>query len=143
MDNKARISYTLCGAVVPFLCAAVNAEEVATHSMEVSEKILLMETINVTSNKEIAKEDETSGDPEVDQVLNLLDSLTLLSEETTDESASAETDEESNSDTNEANVQSTNTEPQKDKLPKATSDSSASQKVDSNTLSDQKKNETN
>lgn len=143
MNNRSQISYTLYGAMVPFLCAAVNAEEVATHSMEVSEKILLMETINVTSNKEIAEEDETSGDPEVDQILNLVNSLTLLSEESTDESALAETDEVSDSGSDEVNVQSTNTETQKEIVPKADSDSSNPQKVDSKAVSDQKKKETN
>lgn len=142
MNNKTRISYTLCGAVVPFLCASVSAEEVATPGMEVSDKILLMETINVTSNKEIADEDERSGDPEVDQVLKLVDSVTLSPDESADESASAETEELSDSESDEVNVQSTNFEQNKDELTQAVSDPAAAQKIDSETASSQNAEET-
>ena len=142
MNNKTRISYTLCGAVVPFLFASVSAEEIASHGMEVSDKVLLMETINVTSNKEIADEDENSGDPEVDQVLNLVDSVTLTSDEPTDESISAETEELSDSESDEVTVQSTNSEQNKDELTQAVLDSADSQKIDSDTASSQYTEET-
>ncbi len=142
MNNRTRISYTLCGAVVPFLCASIYAEESATHSMEVSEKILVMETINVTSNKEIADEDETSGDPKVDQVLNLVDSVTLTSDESTDESASVETVELSDSESDEVIVQSTNSEQNKDELTQAILDPADSQNIDSKTPSSQNTEET-
>ena len=142
MNNRTRISYTLCGAVVPFLCASVSAEEVATPGMDVSDKILLMETINVTSNKEIANEDESSGDPEVDQVLNLVDSMTWSTDESTDESTSAETDELSDSESDEVNVQSTDSEQIKDERTKAVSDPADSQKIDSETTSSQNTEET-
>lgn len=142
MNNKARISYTLCSAVIPFLCASIYAEEVATQGMEVSDKILLMETINVTSNKEIADEDESSGDPEVDEVLNLVDSLTSSSDESTDESASVETDELSDSDSDQVNVQASNLEQNKAELTQAVSDPADSQKIDSETASSQNTEET-
>ena len=86
MKNGKQISYALCGAIAFWLCSSINAEEVATHSLSASEKILLMETINVTSNKEIAKEDMKSDDPEVDQILNLVDSVTLSSDDLNEES---------------------------------------------------------
>ena len=142
MNNRTRISYALCGAVVPFLCASIYAEEIATRNMEASEKILVMETINVTSNKEIADEDETSGDPEVDQVLNLVDSVTLTSDESTDESASAETVELSDSESDEVIVQSTNSEQNKDELTQAILDPADSQNIDSETSSSQNTEET-
>lgn len=137
MNNRTRISYTLCGAVVPFLCASVSAEEVATPGIEVSDKILLMETINVTSNKEIADEDESSGDPEVDQVLKLVDSVTLSPDESADDSASAETEELSDSESDEVNVQSTNSAQNKDELTQTVSDPAAAQKFESETASSQ------
>lgn len=141
MNNRTRISYTLCGALVPFLCASVNAEEDAAHSMEVSDKILLMETIHVTSNKEIADEDESSGDPEVDQILNLADSLTLSSDESTDESALAESDEVSDRGSEETSDQSTIADQETDRVDTSDSRSSKPQKTESKTVSDQNMNE--
>ncbi|MYD45019.1 MAG: hypothetical protein F4W92_01510 [Gammaproteobacteria bacterium] len=142
MKNRTQISYTLCGALVPFLFASVNAEEVAAHSMDVSDKILLMDTINVTSNKDIAEEDETSGDPEVDEVLNLVDSLMSLSDESTDESTSVESDEVSDSESKGATVQSAITDQKTDKVHTSDSNPSKPQKTESKTVSDQKTNDT-
>ena len=98
MNNDNRISYVLSAAVVLSLCASINAEEVATHSMDAAEKVLLMETINVTSDKEIAESDLTSGDPEVDEILNLVDSLTTMSDNSDEETSDAESNQSSNSD---------------------------------------------
>lgn len=136
MNKGNRISYTLCGAIAFSLCASVNAEEVATHSLDASEKVLLMETINVTSNKEIADEDLSSDDPEVDQVLSLVDSLTLLSDDSTKEptksNATKATDENSDGLTaDEVNIKSKKTVQNKDKLTSSDSKQTKSQTVDS------------
>ena len=93
MNNKQRITYALCGAVTLSLGASINAQESATQSLDASEKILLMETINVTSNKEVAEQDLASGDPEVDQILNLVDSQPLLSDNQTEELSGTETND--------------------------------------------------
>ena len=98
MNNKQRIAYALCGAVTLSLGASINAQESATQSLDASEKILLMETINVTSNKEVAEQDLASGDPEVDQILNLVDSQPLLSDLLSDN----QTEELSGTETNDA-----------------------------------------
>ncbi|MXW06550.1 MAG: hypothetical protein F4Z87_00100 [Gammaproteobacteria bacterium] len=141
MINRTRLSYTLCGALVPFLCASVNAEEDVAHSMEVSDKILLMETIHVSSNKDIADEDESSGDPEVDQILNLADSLTLSSDESTDESASVESDEVSDRRSEDASDQATIADQMTDKVDASDSSPSKPQKTESKTVSDKNTNE--
>lgn len=99
MNNGNQISYVLSAAVVLSLCASISAEEVATHSLDAAEKVLLMETINVTSDKEIAEDDLTSGDPEVDEILNLVDSLTTMSDNLNEESSDAESNASSMSDT--------------------------------------------
>ena len=142
MNHSTRISYTLCGAVIPFLCAAVNAEEAATGGMEISDKILLMETINVTSNKEVAEEDENSGDPEVNQILKLVDSVPTATEESTNKADSVENDTASDSESDEANDQSTQSELNTDDLPKEVSDSVDSQRIDSKPEADQSKKHT-
>ena len=98
MNNGNQISYVLSAAVVLSLCASISAEEVATHSLDAAEKVLLMETINVTSDKEIAEDDLTSGDPEVDEILNLVDSLTTMSDNLDEESSDAESNESSMAD---------------------------------------------
>lgn len=98
MNNGNQISYVLSAAVVLSLCASISAEEVATHSLDAAEKVLLMETINVTSDKEIAEDDLTSGDPEVDEILNLIDSLTTMSDNLDEESSDAESNESSMAD---------------------------------------------
>ena len=148
MNNNERISFTLCGAVALSLCASVNAKEVATHSLDASEKILLMETINVTSKKEVAKEDETSGDPEVDQVLNLVDSLTLVSDEPTEEAAVADSYDESDRDSIDSrmddatNIESSETDQNKDKLHTSDSEQSKNQSDAVERISDPKTDQT-
>lgn len=99
MNNGNKISYALSAAVVLSLCASISAEEVATHSLDAAEKVLLMETINVTSDKEIADDDLTSGDPEVDEILNLVDSLTTMSDNLDEESSNVESNQSSSTDT--------------------------------------------
>ena len=99
MNNGNKISYVLSAAVVLSLCASISAEEVATHSLDAAEKVLLMETINVTSDKEIAEDDVISGDPEVDEILNLVDSLTTMSDNLDEESSNAESNQSSSTDT--------------------------------------------
>lgn len=90
MYNCKTISYALSAAVTLSLCASISAQEVATHSLDAAEKVLLMETINVTSDKEIAEENLTSGDPEVDQILSLVDSLTTISDNPNEDTSNAE-----------------------------------------------------
>lgn len=92
MNNGKQISFSLCGAITLSLCASVHAEEVSTHSLDVSDKILLMETINVTSNKEITDEDLTSSDPEVDRVLKLVDGVAMSPEDPTDQPVNEDTE---------------------------------------------------
>lgn len=144
MNYGNQISYTLCGAIAFSLCAAVNAEEVATHSLDAHEKVLLMETINVTSNKEIAAEDLSSDDPEVDQVLSLVDGLALLSDELTEEQTNADTNESSNQNSvdlttdTEERVNSKKTVQNKDKLSASDSKQTESQQLDTKQAPDKK-----
>lgn len=148
MNNIKQISFSLCGAVALSLCASINAEEVATHSIDAAEKILLMETINVTSDKDIAAEDETSGDPEVDQILNLADSLAMMSENLDEDSISIEIEDQSIEDTVESEELPTDSE-SSDKLNtsvKSTqphADETQSHQTDSEELSDEEFNRKN
>ena len=121
MNNGKQISLSLCGAISISLCASINAEEAATQSLDVSDKILLMETINVTSNKEVADEDLTSNDPEVDRVLKLVDGLALSSEDPTDQPTNEETDDKVDANSvdlksNEENIKTKKIVENKDKL---------------------------
>lgn len=68
------VALSIAGAIA--LGASANESDVVrSHSLTVEQKLELLETIEVTSKKEIDANDRSSGDQEVDSILDELAQL--------------------------------------------------------------------
>lgn len=81
MSNKLQLRFALASAVSFSLFASLGSSETNSSVTSVADKLRQIEVIEVTSKKEIADEDAVSNDPEIEKILELVDSVEQLKEE--------------------------------------------------------------